>query len=104
MRYIVDYCIGGNMNDYALEKFVELLGRDKVKANMLLGAHKTRMSKNFRRCRGREIEDILGDWWTHQLHQIPREAALEQLVKVFDEIDACCPLAHKLRGSLEKRK
>ena len=103
LRYIVDYCIGGKMNDDALEEFAERLGRDKVKANMLLGAHKTRMSKNFERCRGREMQDILGDWWTHQLHQIPRQAALEQLVKIFDEINACRPLAHKLRGSLEKR-
>ena len=104
LGYIVDYCIGGNMNDDALKEFAERLGRDRVKPNMLLGAHKTRMTENFGRCRGREMQDILGDWYTQQLHQIPRQAALEQLVKIFDEIYACRPLAHKLRGSLEKRK
>ena len=105
LKYIVDYCIGGNMNDDALKQFAERLGRgDKVNANMLLGAHKTRMSENSQRCRGSEIEDILGDWWTQQLHQIPRQAALEQLVKIFEEIDACRPLAHKLGGSLEMKE
>ena len=104
LKYIMDYCIGGNMNDDALKEFAERLGRDKVKANVLLGAHKTRMRENFWRCRGREMEDILGDWWTQQLHQLSRQTALDQLVQIFSEIDACLPLAHKLKGSLGKKE
>ena len=102
-RCIMDHCCSGKMSSDAMEAFAERLGRDKTRPNVLLGRHKARMGRNSLRNFEDEMQDILGDWWTHHcLHQIPQRTALEQLIKIFDEIDGCKPLAFKLKGALER--
>ena len=102
-RCILDHCSSGNMTDDAMEEFAERLGRDKTKkANILLGNHKTRMGRNSHRKRDNEMKDILADWWTHHhLHQITQRTALEQLIKIFDKLDGCKPLAFELKNALD---
>ena len=100
---IWDHCRSGKMSKDAMKHFAEHLGsQDKTRANVLLGRHAARMDRNSLRNFEGEMQDILGDWWTHHyLHQIPQRTALEQLIEIFEEIDGCKPLAFKLRGAFE---
>ena len=100
---ILDYARSGKISEDAIKDFAERLGRDNMRPNVLLGRHKTRMERNGLRNRKDEMQDILGDWWTHhRLHQIPQGTAIQQLVEIFEEIDGCKPLAFKLKGALER--
>ena len=86
------------MTDDAMKQFAELLGRNDSKVNVLNGHHTTRMSRNVKRKRDEELQDIFTDWWNLELHQLQRRIALEKLISIFEKIDDCKPLAFNLKN------
>ena len=101
---INEYVLAGHISDQNMKDFAQQLGKignDPNKANIVYGRHRERMERDRNKEKSAELYEILSDWWDEELSSMPRNDALEKLIKIFSSRAVPCkPLAGKLRKHL----
>ena len=90
-KSMIDEVENGNIDENRMKTFAFMLG------SKIGGNHMRRTKK--RECDAVEFKQILADWWTHHLHKLKKEMALEKLSNVFDSGDIGL---HPLAATLNK--